>query len=312
MFLDDPWITIAIPSYNRTDLLRRTVQSVQDQSVSGWECVIVDDVSDDGAWEVAQLLAEQDSRVVAYRHDRNIGLAANFRDCGTKGTAPYVLMLAADDQLDRHFLDQIKRAIEAQPDAGLFCARRVQLTSGNRMRPYATPMTGVWQKGTTIARAMANGNLYGLYSSVVIRRQALVDVGGIRDDNPWAGDYEAFVKISARHPVMFIPAATVCQHVDSSTQTTAFLRSGVLVKYEAMTLERLLEDSDVSQYLTNDDVRAGWTRIQALRWAVILYNLSHGQRPETENMRYSAVKSSSRRIIMTLFRLVYQRWRLTY
>ena len=312
MFLDDPWITIAIPSYNRADLLRRTIRSVQDQSVSGWECVIVDDVSDDGAWEAAQLLAEQDSRIAVHRHDRNIGLAANFRDCGTKGTAPYVLMLAADDQLDRQFLEHVKNAIEVQPDAGIYCARRVRLTSRGRMRRYATPMTGVWEKGTTIARALANGNLYGLYSSVVIRRQALMDVGGIRDDNPWAGDYEAFVKISALHSVMFIPEAVICQHVDSSTQTTAFLRSGILVKYEAMTLERLLEDSDVSQYLTDNDIRAGWTRIHALKWAVVLYNLGHGHRPVIENMRFSAFKSSSTRITVTLLRLVYQRWRLTY
>ena len=317
--MQSPWITIAIPSYNRAPLLLRTVRALQEQTVPDWECVIIDDQSTDSAWDVAQMVAAEDGRFRAFRHTTNQGLAANFRECGSQGTAPYVLMLAADDQLTPQFLEKVREALTTFPDAGLVCGRRVLSDARQRLRPYATPLTGYWKAGTTIARAVANGNLYGLYSSVVIRRQALTEVGGIRADNPWAGDYEAFVKIAARHPVVFVPGAEVYQHVDQSTQTTAFLRSGRLVHYESETLERLLDDPVIAERLSSENRVAAWQRIHALQWSVTLFHiLREPWRRGDFGISAQARKTleehhcSSVAVFQTMVRLVYQRWRLTY
>ena len=314
-----PWITIAIPSYNRAPLLLKTVRALQDQTVSDWECIIIDDQSTDSAWAVAQMVTAEDGRFRAFRHATNHGLAANFRECGRQGTTPYVLMLAADDQLTPRFLETVRETLTAYPDAGLVCGRRVLSDGHQHLRAYATPLIGYWTAGTTIARAVANGNLYGLYSSVVIRRQALTEVGGIRADNPWAGDYEAFVKIAARYPVVFVPEAEVYQHVDQSTQTTAFLRSGRLVHYESETLERLLDDPVVAERLSPQDRVAAWQRIHALQWSVTLFHiLREPWRRSDFGISAQTLKTleehpcSSVAVFQTMVRLVYHRWRLTY
>ncbi len=315
-----PWISIAIPSYNRADLLLRTVQSVQNQADQGWEMFIVDDRSTDSAWHVAQMVSHQDSRIHCEQNRENRGLSKNFRYASSKGSAPYLLLLAADDQLEFDFLQRIRQFVtEHEGIPALICGRRVlYYPRYNRYVPYATPFADVYSPGQTVSRALANGNLYGLYSSVVVKRIALNEIEGIPTDNPWAGDYETFVRIAARHFVAFVPQARVYQHADTTTQTSKFLLSGELVNYEIMTLQRLLCDPRVAQHLRPNDIRNAWRRIHALKWSVGLYRVAHGQWRRRDlpaaalpNKMIEA-SCSVGEIVTTMIRLIYQRWRLTY
>ncbi len=317
--VEKPWISIAIPSYNRAALLLQAVQSVQNQGDPGWELHIVDDRSQDSAWDVAQMVSNGDSRIHCERNRQNRGLSGNFSYASSKGEASYLLLLAADDRLDADFLSRIRNHVEQHGRLGLICGHRMlYYPRKDRVVPYATPLEGYYVPGSTVARALANGNLYGLYSSVVIRREALGMVGGIANDNPWAGDYEAFVRIAAREPICFDSSAKVYQHVDQSTQTTKFLRTGQLVDYEIMTLNRLLADPAVSQHLLPTDIKNAWRRIHALKWSVGLYRVAHGQwgrgplpAPALSNKTIEA-SCSVGEIVTTMIRLIYQRWRLTY
>ena len=42
-----PLVSIIIPTYNRADLIRETLDSVQNQIYQNWECIVVDDGSED-------------------------------------------------------------------------------------------------------------------------------------------------------------------------------------------------------------------------------------------------------------------------
>ena len=44
----EPLISVYIPTYNRLELLKRAVQSVQNQTYKNFEIIIVDDNSSDG------------------------------------------------------------------------------------------------------------------------------------------------------------------------------------------------------------------------------------------------------------------------
>lgn len=313
--MSSPWITIAIPAYNRAHLLQQTVDSVKSQTDKDWELFIVDDQSTDDTWDAAQSLAFQDSRITAERNPVNRGLAANFRHCGSLGFAPYVLLLAADDQLESEFLAHMHRIADTDPTVGLLCGRRV-LYKGRtgRRRPYSVVFNGRQDAGTTVARALRNGNLYGLYSAVVMRRDALVSIGGIRDDNPWAGDFEAFVRIAARYPVYFNPQSAVYQYVDSATQTSAMVRDGTIVRYEIETLQRLLDDGEVRAWTSEGDIFAAWERIQAMILGIRLCGRLARHVPSATPTPNITTQSWRARwaIGITLIRLIYRRWRLTY
>ncbi len=66
-----PEISIILPTYNRSAQLRRAVESVQAQSFSNWELIIVDDASTDDTPQTTAELAARDHRIVVVRNKSN-------------------------------------------------------------------------------------------------------------------------------------------------------------------------------------------------------------------------------------------------
>lgn len=59
-------VSIIIPIYNRVHLINETLESIRDQTYTNWECIIVDDHSTDGTFELLSELARKDSKIRVY------------------------------------------------------------------------------------------------------------------------------------------------------------------------------------------------------------------------------------------------------
>lgn len=91
-------VTIIIPCYQQARYLPESVASVQRQTHSNWECIIVNDGSVDNTQEVAERLAQSDSRIRCVQQP-NSGLSA-ARNRGLEDTSGrYVQFLDADDTI---------------------------------------------------------------------------------------------------------------------------------------------------------------------------------------------------------------------
>ncbi|HVN26441.1 MAG TPA: glycosyltransferase [Candidatus Paceibacterota bacterium] len=91
-----PKVSVIIPTYNRSDLLRNAVASVQGQTFGGWELVVVDDGSTDDTKAVVAALAAKDPRIrYAYQPNAGQGAARNTGIAMTRGT--YLAFLDSDD-----------------------------------------------------------------------------------------------------------------------------------------------------------------------------------------------------------------------
>ena len=55
-------VSVIIPTYNRLELLKRSVESVMAQTYENWELIVIDDCSDDGIY------VSYDFYVAAYRY----------------------------------------------------------------------------------------------------------------------------------------------------------------------------------------------------------------------------------------------------
>jgi len=90
-----PRVTVAIPTYNRSEMLRRTLQSVIAQTFTNFEVIVSDNASTDDTEAVVASFG--DSRVRCLRLDENIGMLGNLTRCLHLGDAPYVMVLHSDD-----------------------------------------------------------------------------------------------------------------------------------------------------------------------------------------------------------------------
>ena len=91
-------ISIIIPMYNAEQYLEETLDSVLAQSYHNWECLIIDDGSNDNSAKVAKIICSNDSRF-KYFFQKNSGPSA-ARNLGIqKCSGEYIQFLDADDVL---------------------------------------------------------------------------------------------------------------------------------------------------------------------------------------------------------------------
>lgn len=89
-------ITIIIPLYNAARFIAETLQSVQAQTYTDWECIVVDDGSMDNGAEIVQRMAQADTRI-RYVYQSNAGPSA-ARNHGLRlAKGDYIQFLDADD-----------------------------------------------------------------------------------------------------------------------------------------------------------------------------------------------------------------------
>jgi glycosyltransferase involved in cell wall biosynthesis len=109
-----PKCTVAIPIYNRKEMIDDTLQSVLDTDCHDVEILLVDDCSDDGVWEHIQNY--HDLRLRLVRNERNIGLFANFNRCLTLARGEYIRILCNDDRLCSDSLSSECEFLDAHPE----------------------------------------------------------------------------------------------------------------------------------------------------------------------------------------------------
>ena len=95
--MDSPEITVTMPAYNRADLIGRAIESVQSQTMSSWELVIVDDGSTDATLEIARGYAKSDRRIKIFQNEHNLGIGKTRNHALMRSTGRFITPLDSDD-----------------------------------------------------------------------------------------------------------------------------------------------------------------------------------------------------------------------
>ena len=91
-------VSVIIPCYNAAPYIQRTIASVQAQTISDWEMIIVDDGSKDNSVSTIQEIAKTDSRI--HLIEKENGGSASARNMGLQyAIGEYIQLLDADDML---------------------------------------------------------------------------------------------------------------------------------------------------------------------------------------------------------------------
>jgi glycosyltransferase involved in cell wall biosynthesis len=90
-------VTLAIPTFNRLELLKRAVASALTQSYKNLEIIISDNASTDGTPEYLGLL--DDVRIKVFLGEKNLGMVANWDHCLANACGDYFLLMSDDDAL---------------------------------------------------------------------------------------------------------------------------------------------------------------------------------------------------------------------
>ncbi len=113
-----PFFSIIIPSYNYGQYIAYTIESLQNQSFTDWECIVIDDQSTDQTAEIVKNIADQDGRI-KYIFQQNTGQAA-ARNHGLRlAQGTYIQFLDADDFLEKDKLSHFAQYLKDDHDVDL-------------------------------------------------------------------------------------------------------------------------------------------------------------------------------------------------
>jgi glycosyltransferase involved in cell wall biosynthesis len=109
-----PTVSVIIPTYNRADVLPRSIDSALEQTLEDVEVVVVDDASDD---DTASVVNEYDDPRLTYlEHETNRGGSA-ARNTGIEAaTGDYIALLDSDDVWSATKLEQQVETLERRSD----------------------------------------------------------------------------------------------------------------------------------------------------------------------------------------------------
>lgn len=163
-------VSILMPVYNGMPYLRQAVQSVLDQTLTNWQCVIVNDGSCDDTRDFLASIRD-DRFLILDQQNAGISAAVNhgLRHC----LAPYVARLDADDIALPTRLAEQTTFLDAHPEVALV---------GTQVVPMGAQGTGASLQLPTEHHAIMSALLAGrhavAHSSAMIRTDVLRQLGG--------------------------------------------------------------------------------------------------------------------------------------
>ena len=240
-----PTVTVIIPTYNRANLVRRAIGSVQAQTYAQFVIAVYDNASTDETQVVVETLAREDGRIRYQRHDSNIGAEGNFRYGLHHIDTPLFCFLSDDDVIFPHFLGEAVSWLERFPEARFAAGGTLEATETGELlfAPQAywhrdgcfTPPQGL--------DLMLSG-FHPSWTTIVFRRRVLDEVGEFATGLANVGDCEYTFRIACRYPYVVFrkPSGIFVRHGSSSSESADV---SVIEQYESV-LEALVSAHDVA------------------------------------------------------------------
>ncbi|NJN61437.1 MAG: glycosyltransferase [Coleofasciculaceae cyanobacterium RL_1_1] len=161
-------VTIAIPTYNRIDSLKKSVQSALNQDYDHIEIVISDNASSDETYEFCRELELTDSRIRYIRNAENVGGVRNFELSLAASQGDFFMWLGDDDWLDSNYVSSCLTLLNSNPDCILTYgqAQYISQSTGKLLykgRNFSLEEESSTQRVLSYYQAVSdNGIFYGL------------------------------------------------------------------------------------------------------------------------------------------------------
>lgn len=202
-----PICTIAIPVYNREEMVKGAIESALRHARPDIEVLVIDNCSTDRTYEVAQNY--DDPRLKVHRNPTNVGLFGNFNRCLELARGKYVCILCSDDRHLAGFLDAAIPAMEANPSAGIVTTRQRMIDlEGRFLRHEADHLKpGLYGGQDAIGgflrfQAHYAFNIFSLPSGCLFRKDILDQIEPFPTQWKIVGDVELYLRMLERSDLL--------------------------------------------------------------------------------------------------------------
>jgi glycosyltransferase domain-containing protein len=211
---DLPKVSIGIPTYNRAEMLKRSVESALHQDYENIEVIVSDNASTDQTKEICRFYYEKfGSRIKYFRQSENLGPTANFSKVLEMASGELFMWLGDDDWLDTSYVRNCLAELRSNPTLSLvsgcpqYYRNGLPVFEGKR---FDLPYESWWLRvAIYYAKVADNGIFYGLMRTEQIKQINMVNTMG--------GDWHVIASLSSMGKMKTIPEIFVHRELGGAT-----------------------------------------------------------------------------------------------
>jgi len=225
--MNAPLVSVIIPTFNRSHLLDKAVQSVLRQTYKNYEILVIDDHSPD---ETRAVVGRMNSEKIIYiRLPHNRGLSA-ARNTGFKAARGEFMALLDDDDewLETKLEKQMEAFLSAPPLVGVVYTGAWKISNNSRC---PVPGSGAIPQEKNIYQDMLQGKYFVLPSASMIRRECLQRVGLYDEHIRSLEDWDFWIRISKYYFFKYVDENLVLYHSTEGSLSRARLLRFRMARY---------------------------------------------------------------------------------
>lgn len=192
-------VSVVIPTYNRAELLARSVESVQRQTYRKWEIIIVDDCSTDDTEQIVKDF--EDYRIRYIRNEKNLGAGASRNRGVELARYKYIAFQDSDDvwRCDKLEKQMEYMSIHYEYDM-VYCSFLKHYSDGNEI---IVPNRQTGNRQGDMRTTLLINNMIGT-PTILIKKECFMICGGFDEELRSIEDWDFVVRASEKSLIGFI------------------------------------------------------------------------------------------------------------
>ena len=222
-------ISVIIPTYNRKNTLPRAVESVLNQTYKPVKIIVVDDGSTDGTKEWFSEMYP----LVHYIYQVNSGVSSARNTGINSARGNWIALLDSDDEWLPDKLELQVKLLQNNAELRFCHTNEIWIRNGvriNQMKKHQKYGGNIFKKCLDICRISPSSSLF--HTSVI------KDVGRFDESLDVCEDYDLWLRITAKYPVLFLDQPLIKKFGGHTDQLSRVF--GGIEQYRIRSLEKIL------------------------------------------------------------------------
>lgn len=198
-------VSIIISTFNDEKYIQKTILSVLSQTFEDWELIIFDDKSTDRTPRIIESFRKKDKRIILIRNKNNYGQTVNVNRGIRLSKGKYIARLDGDDQWSNK--DKLQKQVdflESRQSYGLVGTYGYAVDQeGNKLYEICHPVNDKHIRKYSLRHGCF------IHSSVVIRKDKLLEAGLYDEQFRISQDYDLYLKMGTVSKLYNIPQFSV-------------------------------------------------------------------------------------------------------
>ncbi|WP_228138724.1 glycosyltransferase family 2 protein [Acinetobacter pittii] len=124
-------VSIIVPAYNASNTILDTIKSIDGQTYRNFECIIVDDGSNDSAELCKRISAYLSKDKYKYFKKENGGVSSARNWGANMASGDYLMFVDSDDKIASSYIEKCLDILEVSPELALVCTNVQEFERSN-------------------------------------------------------------------------------------------------------------------------------------------------------------------------------------